>query len=96
MAVYIVLPEPAASRSGFLRKDRVMPALNQTHHDIDRIVRLPELRTIASISRSNIYAQVKAGTFPAPVSLGGRAVGWLLSDVRLWLAERAAARKEAA
>ena len=33
-----------------------------------------EART--GLSRSTIYARVKVGTFPAPVSLGPRAVGW--------------------
>jgi prophage regulatory protein len=45
-----------------------------------------ELRT--GLSRSTIYAWVKDGRFPAPVSLGAKAVGWLQSDIDSWISER--------
>jgi prophage regulatory protein len=48
-----------------------------------------------ALCRSSIYAAIKKGTFPAPIRLGERAVGWLESDVNFWLAERInASRKE--
>ncbi|MEN8513559.1 MULTISPECIES: AlpA family phage regulatory protein [Burkholderia] len=41
------------------------------------------------LSKSEIYRRIQAGTFPRPIALGVRAVGWLERDVELWLATRA-------
>jgi prophage regulatory protein len=61
------------------------------------ILRLPAVKTRTGLSRSTIYLRVSQGTFPRPVSLGGRAVGWVDEEIQLWVAERiAASRKPAA
>jgi prophage regulatory protein len=61
------------------------------------ILRLPTVKTRTGLSRSTIYLRVSQGTFPRPVSLGGRAVGWVEEEIQSWLAERiAASRKTAA
>ena len=49
------------------------------------ILRLPEVIRQTGQSRSTIYRGVANGTFPAPVALGPRAVGWRESDVLAWL-----------
>jgi prophage regulatory protein len=36
------------------------------------------------LSRSSIYDRIAAGEFPKPVSLGGRSVGWLESEIIDW------------
>ena len=36
------------------------------------ILRLPAVKTHTGLSRSTIYLRVSQGTFPKPVSLGGR------------------------
>ena len=46
-----------------------------------KIIRLPELIIITGLSRTTIYTRIKAGLLPSPVSLGGRAVGWLTHEV---------------
>lgn len=61
------------------------------------ILRLPAVKTSTGLSRSTIYLRVAEGTFPRPVSLGGRAVGWLEAEIQEWLERRiAASRKTAA
>jgi len=61
------------------------------------ILRLPAVKTITGLSRSTIYLRVAEGTFPRPVSLGGRAVGWLEAEIQEWLQRRIeASRKPAA
>jgi prophage regulatory protein len=60
------------------------------------ILRLPAVKTRTGLSRSTIYLRVSQGTFPRPVSLGGRAVGWVEEEIQSWLAERIAARRNAA
>ena len=45
------------------------------------ILRLPAVKTSTGLSRSTIYLRITQGTFPKPVSLGGRAVGWLEAEI---------------
>ncbi len=55
-----------------------------------RFLRLPEVMERTGLSRSTIYVRVAAGSFPRPVALGGRAVGWIEAEVEAWVAERIA------
>ena len=52
------------------------------------IVRFPQVIARIGISRSSLYAFIKAGTFPPPMSLGARAVGVLSADVDEWINTR--------
>jgi prophage regulatory protein len=61
----------------------------------DSILRLPAVKTRTGLSRSTIYLRVSQGTFPRPVSLGGRAVGWVEEEIQSWLAEKIAASRKA-
>ncbi|HEY4370493.1 MAG TPA: AlpA family transcriptional regulator [Burkholderiales bacterium] len=58
-----------------------------------KIVRLPAVMGMTGLSRASVYAFVKAHTFPAPVKLGPKASGWLLSEVQGWIVERVNARR---
>lgn len=55
------------------------------------IIRLPKVLEMTGLSRTTVWRQVKAGTFPRPVKLGARAVGWPVSAVDEWLRSRPAA-----
>ena len=52
------------------------------------ILRRKQVEARTGLSRSTIYANIKAGTFPAPIPLGAKAVGWLDSDVNSWIVEQ--------
>ena len=52
------------------------------------ILRLPKVKSVTGLSRSSIYLKVAKGTFPKPISLSERAIGWLESDVNEWISER--------
>ena len=53
------------------------------------ILRRKQVEARTGISRSTIYDYVKAGSFPAPVKLGGpKSVGWIESEINGWLAEQ--------
>lgn len=54
-----------------------------------RILRRPEVQTRTGLSRSTIYAMIAEGTFPKPIRLGKRAVGWPESTISDWLESRA-------
>ena len=60
------------------------------------ILRLPTVKARTGLSRSTIYLRISRGTFPAPVSLGGRAVGWIEAEVHAWLTARIAQRRQIA
>ena len=49
------------------------------------ILRLSEVKARTGLARSTIYDRIKTGSFPAQVSLGARAVGWLASDIEDWI-----------
>lgn len=49
------------------------------------ILRLPEVKQRTGLSRSTIYLRIANGEFPSSVSLGGRAVGWVDSEIEAWL-----------
>ena len=55
-----------------------------------RFLRLPEVEARTGLARPTIYARMAAGTFPQPISLGGRAVGWIEAEVEEWMHERIA------
>ena len=59
------------------------------------ILRLPAVKTRTGLSRSSIYLRMVNGEFPASVSLGGRAVGWLEEDINNWLEEKIDASRKA-
>ena len=49
------------------------------------ILRLPKVTHTTGLCRSSIYARIQRGTFPKPIKLGPKAVGWLASEVDTWL-----------
>ena len=48
---------------------------------IQKLIRLPEVINRTGYQRSNIYLLMSQGQFPKSVSIGGRAVAWLESEV---------------
>jgi prophage regulatory protein len=52
----------------------------------ETILRLPLVKNRTGCSRSGIYLRIAKGTFPAPISLGTRSVGWLESEIDAWIA----------
>lgn len=51
-----------------------------------RILRLKDVISQTGLARSTIYKYIDAGSFPKPVPLGGRSVGWVESEVQDWIA----------
>jgi len=52
------------------------------------ILRLPTVKARTGLSRSSIYLRVADGSFPRPISLGARAVGWVESEIEGWIARK--------
>ena len=49
-------------------------------------LRITGVVRLTGLGRSTIYRLIAAQTFPAPVKLAGRAVGWRRSDLDSWSA----------
>lgn len=47
----------------------------------DRLLDLPELKRVYPKSTSGIYAEIRAGKFPAPVRIGANRVAWIERQV---------------
>ena len=52
------------------------------------ILRLKEVKSRTGLCRSSIYDRISKGTFPRQICLGGRAVGWIESELDNWLSEQ--------
>jgi prophage regulatory protein len=62
-----------------------------------KILRLKKVKDRTGLSRSTIYLRIQEGTFPKPINLGARAVGWLENEIEAFLAsclENRDSRKE--
>ena len=56
------------------------------------ILRRKQVEKRTGLSRSTIYLRIQEGTFPRPVNLGARAVGWLENEIEAWLAMQVKSR----
>lgn len=52
-----------------------------------RIIRLKDVMSCTGLARSTVYKYIDDGTFPKPVHLGERAVGWVESEIHDWMLE---------
>ena len=84
VAVYAQFGEALEHLRDELRKYRA---------DAERVLRLPEVEARTGLFSSTIYEMIPRNEFPAPFSIGARAVGWLDSEITNWILERAAARR---
>ncbi len=58
------------------------------------ILRRRQVQSQTGLSRSSIYAAIKGGSFPSPISLGARAVGWTAESIDNWIEGRINASRE--
>jgi prophage regulatory protein len=60
-----------------------------------RIIRHSVVRDRLSVSAAKLFDMIAKGQFPKPFTIvpGGRAVGWLESDVDAWIVERSTRRQ---
>ncbi len=54
----------------------------------EKILRRPVVEEKTGKSRSSIYDGIENNTFPAPIKIGPRAVGWLESEVDQWIEDK--------
>lgn len=57
-----------------------------------QFMKLNEVIRITSLSRTTIYRLISEGEFPKQVSLGGRSVAWVESEINEWMEEKVSNR----
>lgn len=60
-----------------------------------RFIKLATVKDYTSLSTSEIYRRIAAGTFPTQVTLGPKSVAWVEAEVLAWCNDLAAQRKVA-
>lgn len=58
----------------------------------ERLLRRAAVIEKTGLTTFDIYAGMKAGTFPVSVPIGKRTVGWVESEVEAWIIAKIAAR----
>lgn len=53
-----------------------------------QILRLPQVCKVTGLCRSSIYQMEAEGRFPRRVKIGARSVGWIESELQIWLRQR--------
>ncbi len=62
---------------------------------MSKILRMPEVEALTGLAKSTIYRDISRNTFPAPVKLGERAVGWVEDQIIEWVDQRISDSKQA-
>ena len=57
-------------------------------HTKESIISLPDVRKRTGLSRSEIYRRESIGQFPKRISIGVRSVGWVESEITVFVKER--------
>lgn len=52
------------------------------------ILRLPAVKARTGLSRSSIYLRMAKDMFPPQVKVGPRAVGWVESEIEMWVSSQ--------
>lgn len=55
---------------------------------LQSFLRLKQVKILTGFSRSWIYEAIRRGDFPAPISIGARAVAWTEQSIAEWQAHR--------
>jgi prophage regulatory protein len=58
-----------------------------------RLIRRKEVEALTGLARSTIYERIKQGVFPAPVSLGAKAVAWVNTEIQEWIEAQVSHRR---
>ena len=58
-----------------------------------KILRRHAVKETTGLSDSSLDRAVRDGSFPKPVQLGARAVGWLSDEIEAWLVARVEASR---
>lgn len=61
---------------------------------VNYVLRRADVERATGLPRSTLYELMARGTFPKPIRLGARAVGWLETEIVAWQRARVAERDQ--
>ena len=64
------------------------------NNTLERLIRLPEVKSRTGLSTSDLYRRVDAGTFPRQIKLGVKAVAWIETEVQEWIEQTIQSARE--
>lgn len=57
-----------------------------------KVMRMKNVVEVTGLCRATIYNRLKDGTFPTPIKLGEKSIGFLANEINAWIAEKSNAR----
>ncbi|MFR0691644.1 helix-turn-helix transcriptional regulator [Enterobacterales bacterium AE_CKDN230030158-1A_HGKHYDSX7] len=60
------------------------PAQLRTTHPTRRFIKLGEVKSLTTLSTSEIYRRIASGAFPRQVLLGPKSAVWIEAEVVAW------------
>lgn len=70
-----------------------MTDVTRESHVPTRLIKLVKVKDYTTLSTTEIYRRIAAGTFPAQVTLGPKSVAWVESEILNWCNDLAAQRE---
>jgi prophage regulatory protein len=58
------------------------------------LMKLPEVVSRTTLSKSHIYKLIQENAFPAPIKLTQRCVAWVAGDIDAWITNAIQSTKE--
>lgn len=50
-----------------------------------RFIKIKEVKSLTSLSTTEIYRRIAAGTFPKQIQLGAKSVAWIETEILAWV-----------
>jgi prophage regulatory protein len=72
---------------------RMVPMNSNSSQNQARFIRLEQVKARTGLSRSTLYAYIREGRFPSPVTISTRCVAWVESEIDDWISKRIVARR---
>jgi prophage regulatory protein len=70
-----------------------MPAQATPCDQAHRFIKLREIKALTTLSTSELYRRIAAGTFPRQVMLGPKSAVWIEAEVLAWCSARISASR---
>jgi prophage regulatory protein len=79
---------PKNRNTQFLASDSSHKPLEHKQLNSPRVMRLREVEFYVQLKHAAIYRKIREGTFPAPIHISAKRVGWLSDEIEGWLEAR--------
>lgn len=71
----------------------ITPSQSANRDQPRRFIKLAEVKALSTLSTSEVYRRIAAGTFPAQIMLGPKSAVWIEAEVIAWVEDRIAASR---